>query len=110
MLVGRCTYVRFSEHDVAFPRGGKLPRFVHYCWGANTPAHVGKHQAKGAPDFGALVPLCKEAHRRYDERRWEWKRATGFTEKQMASEASGYALFYVERGGTAPPPRDQENT
>jgi hypothetical protein len=71
----------------------------HNCWGGNTPAHVGKHQAKGAPDFGVLVPLCRVAHQFYDEHRKEWAKATGFTEKKMASAASGYALKYVELGG-----------
>ncbi len=73
--------------------------FWHNCWGGNTPAHVGKHQATGAPDFGVLVPLCKVAHGFYDEHRKEWAKATGFTEAKMALRASGYALKYVEQGG-----------
>ncbi len=64
-----------------------------------TPAHVGEHQAQGAPDFGALVPLCKAGHEFYDEHRTEWSRVTGYSEKKMALAASGYALKYVEEGG-----------
>lgn len=73
--------------------------FIHNCWGHVTPAHVGKHQARGAPDFGCIVPLCEIAHQFYDEHRSEWKRATGLSEREMASRASGYALKYAERGG-----------
>jgi hypothetical protein len=91
---------RFSEHDMVWPNWNANPRdLIHVCWGAVTPAHVGEHQARGAPDFGVLVPLCEAAHRFYDTRRWDWRKATGYTERQMASEASGYALKYQERGG-----------
>lgn len=95
MLAGRFVRRRISLHDVPHPEGG----FIHFCWGEITPAHVGDTQARGAPDFGVLVPLCKAAHRSYDQRRWEWRSTTGYSEKKMASEASGYGLRYVERGG-----------
>jgi hypothetical protein len=74
-------------------------RLAHRCWGAITPAHVGKHRAQGAPDFGHVIPLCKAAHQFYDEHRSEWPRVTGYSEKKMALAASGYALKYVEQGG-----------
>ncbi len=97
-LVRGCSIrVQFSDHDRPFPVYG----YEHRCWGSMTPAHVGKHQAKGAPDFGAIVPLCKAAHQFYDERREDWERVTRYSEKDMASAASGYALKYVERGGSS---------
>jgi hypothetical protein len=95
MLRGATIRVRFSEHDEMLPIWG----YVHRCWGAITPAHVGPHQARGAPDFGVLVPLCKAAHQRYDEHRDEWPRVTRYDEKAMASAASCYALRWVDRGG-----------
>jgi len=76
----------------------------HICWGEPTPAHVGEHQARGAPDFGVLVPLCKAAHRFYDELRSQWQGVTGYSESQMASAAAEYAADYVEQGGAAPSP------
>jgi hypothetical protein len=73
--------------------------WVHNCWGPIDPAHVGDSQARGAPDFGVIVPLCRAAHDYYDHHRSKWRKTTGYSEKQMASAASGYALAYVERGG-----------
>lgn len=73
--------------------------FTHSCWGPIDPAHVGAHQARGAPDVGHIVPLCRAAHQFYDEKRSSWARVTGFTEAKMASEAGGYALKFLETGG-----------
>lgn len=95
MLLDATIRVPFSTHDLALPAWG----YVHRCWGANTPAHVGDHQAQGAPDFGVLVPLCQAAHDYYDHHRDEWERVTRYSEKKMALAASGYALKYVEQGG-----------
>jgi len=95
LLRGREIRVAFSEHDLQLP----IYHYEHRCWGAITPAHVGKHQAQGAPDFGVIVPLCQAAHLFYDEHRDKWPRVTRYDEKAMASAASGYALKYVERGG-----------
>lgn len=77
--------------------------FVHSCWGAMTPAHVGKHQAQGAPDVGACVPLCQAAHRYYDEHRQSWAKVTGYTEERMQAAADEYADAWHELvGGAAP--------
>ena len=97
MLRGCVIGCSFSSHDVS--QGLAWRGFKHVCWGANTPAHVGKHQATGAPDFGRCVPLCQAAHQFYDEHRHAWSRFTGYTEVRMESAAAGYALRYVERGG-----------
>jgi len=59
---------RISLHDAG---DYLLGRFVHYCWGENTPAHVGKHRATGAPDRGRVVCMCKALHTYYDRRRSE---------------------------------------
>ena len=99
MLAGRQLRRAVTINDR--PPLGLLGTYLHVCFGANTPAHVGEHQAQGAPDFGVLVPLCEGAHGYYDERRSEWTHATGFGPKKMASAASGYALKYMEQGGTA---------
>src|SRR5207302_4658758 len=45
----------------------------HACWGPIDPAHVGEHRAQGAPDAGAVVPMCRAAHREYDEHRDRWE-------------------------------------
>jgi hypothetical protein len=82
-------------------------RLVHRCWGGLDPAHVGKHRSKGAPDVGATVPLCRAAHRFYDEHRSEWQLVTGYAEAKMASAASGYALRYVEQGGVPVSQKEQ---
>jgi len=79
---------------------GGVPRWRHTCFGPVDPAHIGKHQAQGAPDLGVIVPLCRAAHHFYDEHRSEWFRVTGYSDAKMASAASGYALKYVESGGT----------
>lgn len=103
MLAGRITLAPLGIHDkkVRVPKWGygQSVAWRHICWGGMTPAHVGEHQARGAPDFGVLVPLCKASHQFYDEHRSKWQGVTGYSEKRMASEASGYALRYVERGG-----------
>ena len=103
MLAGKPTLEPMSTHDKPhkswWVQGAWMDTYLHVCWGAMTPAHVGEHQAQGAPDFGVLVPLCKAAHQFYDEHREQWAKATGFTEAKMALRASGYALKYVERRG-----------
>ena len=103
LLAGRVIRRRFSEYDRLIAGGltGGLAGglFEHRCWGDMTPAHVGEHQARGAPDVGRCVPLCKIAHQEYDEHRSRWYQVTGFTEKRMANEAGGYALRYAETGG-----------
>jgi hypothetical protein len=48
-----------------------LGRFVHRCWGAMTPAHVGLHRAQGVGDRGRVVPMCEALHTYYDNRRGE---------------------------------------
>jgi hypothetical protein len=107
LLAGHHLPGRVSHHDRKWVLStfGHGMIYMHVCWGGVTPAHVGKHQATGAPDFGVLVPLCKAAHQSYDEHRDVWPRATGYTEKKMALAASGYALQYVESGGV-PAPQD----
>lgn len=97
LLRGAVIGAAFSLHDVS--QGLAWRGWKHVCWGANTPAHVGKHQATGAPDFGRLVPLCQAAHQVYDERRYAWSRYTGYTEVRMENAAADYALAYVKAGG-----------
>lgn len=97
MLRGAVIGAAFSSHDVS--QGLAWRGFKHVCWGANTPAHVGKHQATGAADFGRLVPLCQAAHQAYDEHRHAWSRYTGYTEVRMENAAADYALKYVQQGG-----------
>lgn len=72
----------------------------HLCWGPIDPAHVGEKQSRGAYDLGRVVPLDRAAHRFYDEHRREWEAVTGLTEALMENLAGGYALKWVERGGT----------
>lgn len=86
--------MRLTIYDQWTRRG-----FRHVCWGPIDPAHVGDHQATGAPDVGVCVPLCRAAHAFYDEHREEWPQVTALSEKRMANEAGGYALAFVERGG-----------
>jgi len=97
MLRGRVIAYSICSHDVS--QGLAWRGFKHMCWGANTPAHVGKHQAKGAPDFGVLVPLCQAAHQFYDEHRYSWYGVTGWTADAMAGAAEDYGREYLERGG-----------
>lgn len=49
--------------------------------------------------MGVCVPLCRAAHRFYDEHRDEWEYVTDLPERRLGSEAAGYALKFVERGG-----------
>ena len=109
MLAGRFTKTRLTLNDLcaAGEQDGLYRRvslYAHRCWRPEDrlprePAHVGKHRSKGAADLGCTVPLCPGAHDFYDYRRSEWAHATGYTEPQMASAASGYALRWVDRGG-----------
>lgn len=101
MLAGRGIEGPLSTHDNGFPRQSYPPwrNWEHRCWGPIDPAHVGKHRAQGAPDFGVTVPLCRAAHQFYDEHRDRWPKLTGYGQRKMASAAAGFALKYVERGG-----------
>ncbi len=69
--------------------------FWHVCWGPTDPAHVGQHQARGAPDVGHCVPLCRAAHQYYDEHRPSWAKATELTEGHMGVAAEGYAIRWL---------------
>lgn len=91
LLRGAVTLRRLSIHDIDHYDGVQ-----HMCWGAITPAHVGKHQATGAADFGRCVPLCQAAHQFYDEHRHAWARYTWYTAVRMESAACDYARKYVE--------------
>ena len=71
--------------------------FEHRCWGPIDPAHVGQHQATGADDLGVLLPLCRAAHRFYDERRLSFYRVTGYTAQQMAEDAARLGTEYAAR-------------
>jgi hypothetical protein len=73
---------------------------THVCWGPIEAAHVGEHQATGAPDLGACIPLCRAAHRYYDEHRVSFYRITGRSPADLEHAAAGLALRFVERGGT----------
>lgn len=95
------TLMRLTLHDVEIRRDGDpRPWWIHGCWGPIDPAHVGEKQSQGAYDVGRIVPLCRASHAFYDEHRSEWRRATGYTEASMENLAAGYALKFVERGGT----------
>jgi hypothetical protein len=72
---------------------------THVCWGPIEAAHVGKHQATGAPDVGACIPLCRAAHRYYDEHRLSFHRITGRSPRDLEGIAAGLALKFAERGG-----------
>jgi len=93
-IMGRIVGARMSMRDL---RCSGL--FQHRCWGPTDPAHVGQHRANGAPDVGAIVPLCRAAHSFYDEHRAAWGKATGLSESKMANLAAGLALKYHEQGG-----------
>ena len=95
-----------SLHDTPFTLGWR--GFVHRCWGPIDPAHVGPHQANGAPDLGACVPLCRAAHDYYDQHRSAFAKVTGWSEKLLANHAAGLALRYVERGGVVTPRKEPQ--
>lgn len=97
MLANTYTTTRLTAFDSPNLDGSWVR--VHVCWGPIDPAHVGTHQARGASDVGHCVPLCRAAHRFYDEHRGRWQEATGLTGSDMASRAGGYGLKWVERGG-----------
>lgn len=71
----------------------------HRCFGDLTPAHIGKHRAKGAPDFGVTIPLDQGTHSVLDNQPEKFYRATKLTEAKLAHRAQGYSVKYVERGG-----------
>lgn len=86
LLTGKVTTEPVTPNDT--------PGLPHRCWGAITPAHVGKHQATGAPDRGVIVPLCKAAHTFYDEHRAKWMHVSGWTEPMMLCAAENYETQY----------------
>lgn len=98
LLAGHFLRRPITLKDTTAP--GYAGRFWHVCWGPLDPAHVDEHRAQGAPDFAVTVPLCRAAHSFYDEHRDQWRLVTGYSKAKMASAASGYALKYVELGGT----------
>src|SRR5437868_6973137 len=99
LLMARLTATQLCPYDRPAPlfRGW----WIHVCWGPIDPAHVGEHHARGAPDVGVLVPLCRGAHRFYDEHRSACYDVTGISQDAMAGVASGLALTWAERGGTS---------
>lgn len=98
---GRFLLAPLSFMDVPAARGPWDPKvkFLHRCWLPIDPAHVGLKQSQGAPDVGHCVPLCRAAHRFYDNHRADWEAATGLSEAEMERRAGGYGLKWVERGG-----------
>lgn len=81
VLRGRVIAGQLSPHDR--PAGLGWQGFLHGCWGPVDPAHIGPHQATGAPDRGHILPLCRAAHQFYDEHRISFYRATGFSDHQL---------------------------
>lgn len=94
-LEGKLIRRAFSLHDQPTGQPGL---WVHHCWGEITPAHVGDHQAQGAPDVACCVPLCEVAHKEYDEHRGRFHQVTGISAKRLRYRAEGYAVRYHERG------------
>ena len=72
----------------------------HVCWGPIDPAHVGKHRAQGAPDAGAVVPLCRAAHQAYDEHRDRWDHLVS-PSVDLADEAARLYQQYLAEVGRA---------
>lgn len=107
LLTGAVYGRPLTDHDVSL--GLAWCGFAHRCWGAMTPAHVGKHQAQGVPDKGRMVPLCAAAHRYYDEHRRSWAQVTGYTEARMLAAAAQVEAEYV-RGGVAGLPTPESET
>lgn len=100
MIAGRFLRKRVTIWDRKMSGGW----WLHQCEGPTDPAHVGKHRAQGAPDFGVTVPLCRFSHWAYDNFRDTWP----LSERKMASAASGYALKYTEQGGLSAPHKGEE--
>lgn len=101
ILTHRFTTRQLCPYDIQWESQGKLVAcWSHVCWGPIDPAHVGDKQSQGAYDVGRVVPLCRAGHRFYDEHRSQWRNATEYSEADMESAAAGYALKFVERGGT----------
>ena len=98
LLEGKATKGRITLDDIPCTARGLEGWYWHRCWGPVDPAHVGKHQATGAPDRGACVPFCRAAHQRYDEHRALFLRVTTFSQRQLESIAGGLALRYQEQG------------
>jgi hypothetical protein len=76
-LRGRTIAISISPNDR--PLGLAWRGFEHRCWGRVDPAHIGKHRATGADDWGAILPFCRAAHQYYDEHRLSFYRVTGYT-------------------------------
>lgn len=94
ILAGRYTHKRITPND-RWTRAG----YRHICWHVCDPAHIGEHQAQGAPDVGVILKMCRPTHDFYDQHRAEWEAVTEIPESTLASEAAGVALRFVERGG-----------
>jgi hypothetical protein len=90
ILVGRVVAGQFSPNDR--PVGLGWQGWVHGCWGPVDPAHIGPHQAVGAPDRQHILPLCRAAHQFYDEHRMSFYRATGFSHHQLALLAREFVV------------------
>jgi len=80
-----------NDAPVWTEEGGGL---YHRCWGPPEAAHIGKHQATGAPDRGAVVTMCRAAHRYYDEHRAKFYRVTKFTPEFLEREALRLQALY----------------
>lgn len=98
LLAAQFTTQRVTLNDLDVAEGRW--RFLHQCWGVITPAHIGKHQANGAPDLGHCIPLCEAAHTYYDEHRGAWAAVTGYTEAKMQRKAEHYGTAYMAHQGT----------
>ena len=112
VLKGRDTTRRLSMRDAEnLQRDGWLrgePHYLltgsaywhHVCWGPIDPAHVGEHRAQGAPDAGAVVPLCRAAHQAYDEHRAHWDHLVS-PSVDLVDEAARLYQQYLAEGGRA---------
>lgn len=95
-LLGRFLTRSLSPRDMLIGQG-----FMHFCWGRREAAHVNQTRAQGAPDFGETIPACKAVHSWLDSHtREDFYRATGVRQSELTSLAAGFALRFVERGGT----------
>jgi hypothetical protein len=109
-FLGATIGVSVSPNDAAL--GLAWRGFQHRCWGSVDPAHVGKHQATGAPDVGACLPLCRAMHQFYDEHRLSFYRITGRSPEWLAMEAARWGqhweTHYAEELGFGGVPAPQE--
>ena len=94
---GRFLWRQISPNDTRLSVG----YWVHHCWGAIDPAHVGEHRAQGAPDRGSVLPMCRALHQFYDEHRPAFYRAVRITEHRLVGAAQYLASQFPESGGGA---------